>query len=119
MKEHMPQEIEVWYILPAIRKEFAKLMIKKGLSQRKAAEKLGITESAVSQYLKKKRAKEVIAFDREIKSEMGKSVTRVLEGGSLMKEMQKICSLAKNKRILCKISKKLGYAPKECRECFV
>jgi predicted transcriptional regulator len=119
MKEHMPQEIEVWYVLPAIRKEFAKLMIKKGLSQREAAEKLGVTESAISQYIKEKRAKEVIAFDREIKSKMEKSVARVLEGGSLVKEMQKICLMVKNKRILCKISKKLGYAPKECRECFV
>jgi len=51
-------EETVWYLLPLIRKEFAKSLIKDhGLTQRKAAEKLGITEAAVSQYVSKKTRK--------------------------------------------------------------
>ena len=120
MKGYMPQQVEVWYVLPAIRKEFAKIMIKKGLSQKDAAQKLGITEAAVSQYMKKKRAsREAIEFDSSIRAEMEKSVASVLEGGSLIKEMQRICKMARDKRLICRISKKMGYAPKGCRECFL
>jgi len=119
MKGYIPQKVELWYVIPAIRKEFAKLMIKKGLTQRDAADKLGVTESAVSQYLKEKRAKHLIAFDREINKEMKKSVDIILKGGSVIRETQRMCALCKNRRFLCRVSKKLGYAPKGCRECFV
>ena len=54
-----PQEIEVWYVLPAIRKEMAKVMADKGLKQVEIAEILGLTKSAVNHYLKQKRAKDV------------------------------------------------------------
>ncbi|HLD97755.1 MAG TPA: helix-turn-helix domain-containing protein [Candidatus Nanoarchaeia archaeon] len=53
----MPQEVEVWYLLPSLRKELAKVFIEDhNLSQREVAKILGITESAISQYLKDKRA---------------------------------------------------------------
>jgi len=44
-----PCEIIVWSVVPIIRKEFAKNLIENhGFIQRKAAEKLGITEATVS-----------------------------------------------------------------------
>ena len=52
LKQLMPQEIEVWYIIPAVRRELAKSMVKIGLKQKQIAVTLGITEAAVSQYLK-------------------------------------------------------------------
>ena len=51
-----PQEIEVWYVLPGVRKEIAANLIAKGWSQRQVAQKLGVTEAAVSQYVNHKRA---------------------------------------------------------------
>jgi predicted transcriptional regulator len=51
----LPCEHALWYVLPQIRAELAHELIKSGLSQRQAAEKLGLTPSAVSQYLHKKR----------------------------------------------------------------
>ena len=65
-----PCEIIVWQILPVIRKEFAKSLIENHkLTQRKVAEKLGITEAAVSRYLSKKRGdKEVIDKERKRKN---------------------------------------------------
>ena len=49
MKEKLPQEIEVWDILPAIRKAFAKIFVEDfKLSQKKTAELLQLTEPAVS-----------------------------------------------------------------------
>jgi len=35
-----------------------------------------------------------------------------------MAETQKICELVKKEIGLCKISKDLGLAPHDCRECF-
>jgi len=45
----------MWYVLPQIRAELARELVKKGLSQKEVAEKLGLTPAAVSQYLHKKR----------------------------------------------------------------
>ena len=119
VKSYVPQQVELWYVIPSVRKEFAKLMVKKGLSQKETAAKLGVTESAVSQYLKEKRAKETIAFDKETKTEMEKSVGRILKGGGLIREIERICKLCRKNRFICRVSKKLGYAPRGCRECFV
>jgi len=46
----MPQEVEVWYVLPAIRRELTKTMIDKGIPQKQIAQMLGVTEPAVTQY---------------------------------------------------------------------
>jgi predicted transcriptional regulator len=116
-KGYVPQKVELYYVIPAIRKEFAKIMISKGLSQKQVAGKLNITEAAVSQYMKSKRATEKVDFS-SIEKEMEKSVDRILGGGSVIGETQRICGMAKDRGIVCKVSKKMGYAPKECRACF-
>jgi uncharacterized protein len=51
----LPCEEAMWYTLPMIRSDLARELISLGLSQKEAAEKLGVTPSAVSQYLHKKR----------------------------------------------------------------
>jgi len=88
-------EEAVWYTLPIIRKELARSLIKDcGLSQRKAAEKLGITESAVSQYLSKKRG-DFKALNTTIRREIKESAKRIVLGdGQVMKtETCRICHL--------------------------
>lgn len=52
----LPCEKAIWYTLPQIRADLARELVNKGLSQKDAAAKLGITSSAVSQYVHKKRA---------------------------------------------------------------
>ena len=48
----MPQEVEVWYVLPAIRRELAKVMkFEMSQSQKSIARMLGVTEPAVTQYM--------------------------------------------------------------------
>ena len=66
-KMMLPQEIEVWYMLPAIRKEFALTLIRHELSQKEVAKLLGVTEAAVSQYKSEKRA-HGLEFNEHIKS---------------------------------------------------
>jgi predicted transcriptional regulator len=55
----LPCEQALWYILPQIRADIARELISRGMSQKEAAQRLGITPSAVSQYLSKKRAGKV------------------------------------------------------------
>lgn len=112
----MPQEIEVWYVLPAIRKELAKAMSTKGMKQKQIAHLLDIAESAVSQYIKEKRAKE-IEFDQDVKREIAKSADIIIKNkNQLMPELKKICELARKKRIVCRLHKKKGYSC-ECEVC--
>lgn len=117
MKGGTPQEIEVWYVLPAIRCELAKAMLKKGLKQKQIAKLLGITEAAVSQYLKEKRAKEEF-FDKKIKQEIKRSADKIIKDNSLvMSEIQRMCNLVKESGILCKLHHKHCNIPKECKVC--
>ena len=56
MVMNVPCEKIIWHVLPAIRKEFSINLIKNyGLNQKQVAELLGITPSAVCQYLSAKR----------------------------------------------------------------
>ena len=52
----IPCELIVWYVLPAIRRELARELVDKhGMIQAEVARKFGVTDAAVSQYLKSKR----------------------------------------------------------------
>lgn len=85
-KQLLPSEIQVWYVLPVIRKELARVLVKeKNVTQKEAAAILGITEAAVSQYLNDKRGNDVdltVAIKREIEL----SAEKLLEGDSTILE---------------------------------
>lgn len=95
-----PCEYVLWNGIPNIRKEFAETLIKRyGLNQREAAEKIGITPSAVSQYRSKKRGKKDI-FDDVIIQEINISAERIMknDGTCVILETCRICRLVqKNK----------------------
>jgi len=86
-------------------------MIKQfGLSQREAAEKLGITPSAVCQYLSKKRGKTDI-FDDTIIEEISLSAERIVKNDEsiVILETCRICQIVqkiKNFSVICKDSQK-------------
>src|SRR3989344_1606313 len=122
MQETMPQEIEVRYILPAIRRELSRIFIHEHkLNQKEAAKILGLTEAAVSQYKHSKRAKEVV-FSNEIISEIKKSAEKVLaEKNSkqrLIAEMYRISTLANVKQILCDLHRSQSKELSNCNICF-
>jgi predicted transcriptional regulator len=111
-----PQEIEVLYILPAIRREIAVEMKKKGFEQKKIAKYLSVTEAAVSQYMKSKRASSV-TFDAEILQQIRNSVSKIKDQDSMLKEMQKILRFMKEKGLTCKVHKEFANMPDECKVC--
>jgi len=98
--QRTPCEYILWNGIPNIRKVFAETLIKQyGLSQREAAEKIGITPSAVSQYLSKKRGKKDI-LDEVIIQEIHISTERIMKnnGNNVICETCRICRLVqKNK----------------------
>ncbi len=74
-----PCEKVKWTILPAVRKELSLYLINvKNLERKKVCELLGLTPSALSQYIKGKRANsvELIESDVELVHELGDFLTR-------------------------------------------
>ena len=120
MQNQMPQEIEVWYIIPAIRRELAKSMIDDyKLTQKQVSEHMGITEAAVSQYLSSKRAKEVV-FTNAVLEEIKISAKNIIEDQILLvPEMLRLCKLTAVKQVMCDIHKKQDVElPEGCEICF-
>jgi predicted transcriptional regulator len=103
----LPQEIEVWYIIPKIRKELAKVFVeKKGFSYDQTAKILGITKAAVSQYLKNKRANK-IKFSKEMQKEVENATERISKNPiSAMTEIQGLLKKMKESKCSCDVCKK-------------
>lgn len=95
-----PCEYIIWNGIPNIRKELAEVLIKQyKLNQKEVAEKLGITPSAVCQYVSKKRGKTDICNDA-IFQEINISAERIMKnnGNNVVIETCRICRLIqKNK----------------------
>ena len=112
-----PQEVEVFYLIPAIRKELAFQLKDQGKEQRQIAELLGITEAAISQYFSKKRAAE-IKFGSEILKEIRLSSGRIKNKYDSIKEVQRILKIINKTREICRIHKKFSDVEKNCDICF-
>ena len=120
MHNQMPQEIEVWYIIPAIRRELVKSMLNNiKLPQKQIARIIGVTEAAVSQYVHSKRAKEVV-FSKAIQNEIKKSANIVFKNsGLLIPEMVRLTRLTQVKHVMCDLHKKRDVKLSDnCDVCF-
>ena len=114
--DKLPQEIEVWYVIPAIRKALAVSLSKLGLKQKDIAMKLGITGAAVSQYLKNKRAKDDI-FNSKINQLIENAAQRISSSSCPVKEITFLCKEIKNEKILCILHKKYSNKKHCCGVC--
>ena len=98
-----PQEMDVWYVLPAIRREFTLALIEQGLNQKKVAALLGVTEAAISQYKKEKRARELV-FDEPIKDKIRQAAKRVVaRPRNIFGEIMAIDDELKRNRVFCQL----------------
>ncbi len=111
-----PQEVEVWYILPAIRNELCRELLKLGATQKQIAIKMKISESAVSQYLKAKRAakvkfsgaflKELVEMSKRLKDDQIDSFTAV----------QTLCKWIRTSGELCAIHRSVDSVDAACEK---
>jgi len=116
LMEKIPCEYIVWNVLPAIRKEFAKSLMKNfNLNQKQVAEIIKLTPSAVSQYLSNKRGG-IDITNKYILKEIDKSTRYIYDKGSeqLERETCRICNLLKSSE---EVSRNLGYLISKDLKC--
>ncbi len=115
-----PCELVVWYVLPSIRADLAKELIQKGANQKEVARRLGMTEAAVSQYVKGKRGTK-IALGKRAKETIGRLAQDMLDNKELnmITEVCRICGSVKADRTLCGPHMQYELVPKGCDACFV
>ena len=115
----MPQEIEVWHLIPALRRELAKFLIKDyGLTQKKVSLILGISEAAVSQYLKSKRAKEIQFSKKELEEIKLASKNIFEKPDSLIEILFDLSLCFRGSKTVCKLHRaKDSHVPKKCEVC--
>lgn len=117
----IPCELVVWYVLPTMRREVAKELVEAhGLSQAQVARMFGVTDAAISQYLKKKRGNNLLIdespnhpmFEQAVKE----AAARMAEDGSEFSvEMCNICMIVKEAGILDRIYRiEFGSEPPKC-----
>ncbi|KYK22490.1 hypothetical protein AYK24_02125 [Thermoplasmatales archaeon SG8-52-4] len=102
-----PCEKIVWNLLPAIRRELAiSLINKQKLSQKEVAEKLGISEAAVSRYINGKRGGLGILKNEKVKNQIDKSAKKIINGNEeiVIKETCQVCKLLQTNEILIDIA---------------
>ena len=112
-----PQEVEVFYILPAIRSRMAAALKEQGMKQKDIAGLLCVQESTISQYLSSKRAAEV-KFNSAIDREVEAAVKRIKTKEDLIRETQLILDRVKKEKILCQIHKEVADVKENCDVCF-
>jgi predicted transcriptional regulator len=103
----LPQEIEVWYIIPAIRKELAKVLVERhGLTMEQAATILGVSKAAVSQYISRKRA-DKFKLPAKIKREIEKSADLMVQDKNVaVREILRLLNIIKKSKCSCHICKR-------------
>jgi len=98
-----PCELIVWYVIPTIRAELSKELIKLGLSQKEVSEKLGITQSAVSQYVKDKRGRG-IPVNKQVRKAiktLAKEIADGTAGKDVIPGICAVCAIVKQSGSLC------------------
>jgi predicted transcriptional regulator len=104
-----PCEVVVWYVLPTIRRELAKELVQQyDIKQSKVAKMFGVTDAAISQYLKNKRGGSSIIETSEhydlFEDEIKESAKRLAEGTTdISAEMCRICTSIKAIGLLAQI----------------
>ena len=117
-------EVSVRIVLPAIRRELAKILHKEfGLSQTKIAKILGVSQSAISHYLKDLRGKTLeLRKYEDIMNEIREFAKLLVKGADLKTQVKyycKICSMIFLKGLVCKAHKAYvkGITTKLCELC--
>ena len=108
-----PQEIEVFYVIPTIRKHFAEALIKQGMKQKDVANIFGITTSAISQYTSEKRANE-LEFTKDVIKEIQASAPKIKDQQTYINETQKILRFIRTSETICSIHRMFSDVPKNC-----
>ena len=114
-----PQELEVYYLLPALRSELAKALKLQGKSQKEIAQLFGVSEPAVSQYVHEKRGADV-EFTPELQKTIAESAKRIADNVTFIRETQLLLQKVWKEKFICTVCHdQNGTAiPKNCGVCY-
>ncbi|MHA2366372.1 MAG: transcriptional regulator [Candidatus Hodarchaeales archaeon] len=128
-----PVEIEYWYVLPTIRRELTKTLKSMGkLRQKEIAKILGITEAAVSQYIKGTRGVlelangDVLELPEWLRNEINDSCETILKHKEkenvrkiFLTEVNRLIIEIRNrpKEFLCGLHEAFGLVDDNCVVC--
>jgi len=120
-----PCLIMVQYVLPAFRVLIAKELVEKhGLRRVRAAEIMGITPAAVTQYFEKVRgdaAVQMVERSDEVMDILSKLADKLAEGRAsvddVLRNICKACWIMRSKHLLCEMHKEILPALKESEIC--
>jgi predicted transcriptional regulator len=112
-------------VLPTLRALIAKELIEKyKFTQQDAASKLGLTQSAISQYLRNLRGSKIklLEKNKDINEQIEEFAKRIasgeLDSSKTLVPFCKICKNIRKSKILCKIHKKAFPELGNCDICF-
>ncbi|MBW3019742.1 hypothetical protein KY334_00440 [Candidatus Woesearchaeota archaeon] len=117
MTNLLPQDMQVRYLFPLLRKETAKQLQKKGLKQKDISSIMGLTEGAVSQYLKDKRGTELKLSEDEItiiEKSIKKLIDKKIDFSEWLFNVSKKIGVPSQ---LCKIHRSIEKVPAKCKLC--
>ncbi len=116
-------EIVVREILPGVRALLANELLKNGLTQAKTAAKLGVTQSAVSQYRRELRGWKVqrISKDAAITDEIQKFSKKIMDSDpdaiTIHGLLCDVCRLARMRGLLCEDHRQSLAGLDNCQLC--
>lgn len=115
----MPQEIEVWYLIPGIRRELAKFLVEDyKMNQKDVSKILGITESAVSQYIKNKRGNEMKFSKEDIQLIKNSAKQIAVNRAEAVREIYNLCVKFRGSESLCEFHRQHDPSiDKDCNLC--
>lgn len=112
----------MWHVVPAIRRALVNELKKKGLRQKEIAVLMGITEPAVSNYVKDKRATMCNAcLSTAFEQEISKATDKILKDKNpddVVREINRLCLFVKEKKIICDIHRSKDIKLKGCEICY-
>ena len=115
-----PQEVEVLYILPAIRRDLSLRLKELGLEQKAIAKLLNVSEPAISQYMSSKRAAQV-QFSTAMRKEIQETAKRIAESKTdapIMHEIQRLVRRSLQEKITCGVCHgQVAGVPRGCDAC--
>ncbi len=115
----IPCEIVVWQVLPLIRRELAKALVRgHGMTQSEVARMFGVTDAAISQYLTEKRGGEYSSsrYYPGFLEEIEASAARLAEeGADYGNELCCLCAYVKGSGFVDeRYTQKTGSPPPKC-----
>lgn len=118
-----PQEVIVWYVLPAIRRVLTNTLINEyHMPQTKIAKRFGLTEPAISQYKDKEGKKNTrgkkVDFEPAVMEYILEAARRIADEDSYApREVQKILRFIDDGGYLCKFHRQYGLVHDKCKIC--